>query len=381
MIIAKLKARAYEKIRRGHLWIFSDEIVEVDGNEDIGIVNLFFKDEFVGRGLYNSRAKNSIKVLTRSYEEIDEDFFVRRFKRALFRRTSLPPFRREVNAEGDLLPGLIVDRYGDVLVVQFRSLALEKMKPQILSAIVDVYSPRSIYERSDFESLPENGLSREKGLLYGPMPATKIVEENGLKFEVDVVNGQKTGFFYDQRESRKFVKENFHFGKGLDLFTYTGGFALSMASNGMKVDGMDISKDDLQIARKNALLNEVNVNFLEGDAFDLEHLGKYDFIVADPPSLIKKREEKKKALELFKRLMDQIFEHLNDNGIVGICSCAYNIDEEMILKSVGKSARDKNRIIRPIKWTGLPIDHPYLLSMPETNYLKCLWFEAFNDMI
>ncbi len=381
MIIIKLKARAREKIKRGHLWIFSDEIVEVDGDENIGIANLFFEDEFVGRGLYNSNAKNSTKFLTKSYEKINKNFFVKRFKRALSRRTSLPPFRREVNAEGDFLPGLIVDRFGSVLVVQIRSLALEKMKDKIIDALIETYSPKSIYERSDFESIPENGLSREKKLLYGPMPEPQIVEENGLKFMVDVVNGQKTGFFYDQRDSRTFVKKISTQGKGLDLFTYTGAFALLMASKGMKVDGVDISKADLQVARKNAYLNRIDVNFLEGDAFDLETLGKYDFIIADPPSLIKRREEKPKAFNLLNTLMDQIFDHLNANGIVGICSCAYNIDREMLLKIVGRSARNKNRIVRPIKWTGLPIDHPHLLSMPETNYLKCLWFEALSDVI
>ena len=381
MIIVKLKARAYEKIERGHLWIFSDEIVEVDGDENVGMANLFFEDEFVGRGLYNSKSKNAIKFLTKSSDKIDKNFFVKRFKRALLRRTSLSSFRREVNSEGDLLPGLIVDRFGNVLVIQIRALALEKMKDEIIDALVEVYSPTSIYERSDFESIPENGLSREKGLLYGPMPKTQIVEENGLNFVVDVVKGQKTGFFYDQRDSRNFVRKISTTGKGLDLFTYTGAFALLMASKGMKVDGMDISEKDLQVARENADLNKLHVNFFEGDAFDLEGLGKYDFIVADPPSLIKKRKEKSKAFNLLKGLMNQIFDHLNTDGIVGICSCAYNIDREMLLKVVGRSARDKNRIIRPIKWTGLPIDHPYLLSMPETNYLKCLWFEALSNVI
>lgn len=381
MIVVKLKARAREKIKRGHLWIFSDEIVEVDGDENVGIANLFFKNEFVGRGLYNSKTKNSIKFLTKSYKEIDKNFFIKRFKIALSRRTTLPPFRREVNAEGDFLPGLIVDRFGDVLVVQMRSYALEKMKDEIIDALVEVYSPKSIYERSDFESVPEDGLSREKKLLYGPMPEPQIVEENELKFIADVMNGQKTGFFYDQRDSRTFVKKFSSVETGLDLFTYTGAFALLMASKGMKVDGVDISGSDLQVARENAALNGIDVNFLEGDAFNLENLGKYDFIIADPPSLIKRREEKPKALNLLNTLLDQVFDHLNTNGIVGICSCAYNIDREMLLKVVKRSAIDKSRIIRPIKWTGLPIDHPHLLSMPETNYLKCLWFEALSDVI
>ncbi len=381
MIVVHLKKRGKEKIERGHLWIYADELKDISADEDVGIANVFFDDELLGRGFYNGKANNSLKIFTRGYEEINEEFFVKRFQFALNRRRNLPPFRREFNAEGDFLPGLIVDRFSDTLVLQIRTLALERLKGEIVKALVKVYNPKSIYERSDFESLPEEGLQREKGLLYGSMPTEKILEENGLKFKVNVVKGQKTGFFYDQRDSRNFVRKIALKGKGLDLFTYTGGFALSMAVNGMFVDAVDVSEEDLKVACENARLNKVDVNFMKRDAFDLKGLGMYDLIVADPPSLVKKRSQKAKARDLLLELMDQIFDHLEENGIVGICSCAYNIDRDMLTKVVVKSATNKKRMIRTLGWTGLPIDHPHLLSMPETDYLKCLWIEATSSVI
>lgn len=379
MILVKLNKRGMEKLLRNHLWIFLDEIKEVISDEVSGIANLFYDDEFVGKGLYNGRSNNAIKVLTLKDEEINFEFFEKRFKIAMIRRKNLPPFRREINSEGDLIPGLVVDRFGKVFVIQIRSLALEKMKNSIIEALVKVYSPESIYERSDFESLPEEGLSRGKGLLYGKAPEPQVVEENGLRFLVDVVNGQKTGFFYDQRESREFARNLSLKGKALDLFTYTGGFALNLAKNGMNVDAVDISTQDLEIGHQNAEMNDLKVNFIKQDAFDIKNLDLYDLIIADPPSLIKRKSEKNKAMDFFSKLTDQIIDHLNDKGYACICSCAYNVDVEMMEKIVLNVSSKKSTIVRPLRWTGLPIDHPHLLSMPETDYLKCFWFEILKQ--
>ncbi len=377
MIVVYLNKRGREKIKRGHLWIYEDEMKSTNSDEEVGVANIFFEDEFLGRGLYNSKADNPLKVLTRTYEEINEEFFVRRFQMAWKRRKKFyPRFRREFNAEGDLIPSLIVDRFYDTLVLQIRSKALENMKEEIVNALVKVYNPLTIYERSDFESLPEPNLSREKGVLYGLYPREEILREDGLKFKVNVVKGQKTGFFYDQRDSRIFVKKLASRGKALDLFTYTGGFAIALASKGMEVDAIDISIEDLNVAAENAEMNKVKVNFICQDAFDLSGLKMYDIIVADPPSLIKKRSQRPKAFELLKNLVDQMIEHLNENGKIGLCSCAYNIDRDMLKKVVLKSASEKGKVVKLIGWTGLPLDHPHLLSMPETDYLKCLWAEV-----
>ncbi len=379
MIVVRLNKRGMEKIIRHHLWIFSDEIKEVISDEISGIANLFYEDRFVGKGLYNGRSKNAIKILTLRDEEINTEFFEKRFKIATARRKNLSQFRREINSEGDLIPGLVADRFGSTLVIQIRSLALESMKDRITEALVRVYSPDSIYERSDFESLPEEGLSRSKGLLYGKEPISQIIEENDLRFLVNVVKGQKTGFFYDQRESRQFSRKLASEGKALDLFTYTGGFALNLAKCGMNVDAVDISTEDLEIGRQNAKMNGLKINFIEKDAFDIKTLGLYDLIIADPPSLVKRKEERNKALDLFSKLTDQIIDHLKDKGYACICSCAYNVSIEMIEKIVLNSSAKKSVIVRPICQTGLPIDHPYLLSMPETNYLKCFWFETLKS--
>ncbi len=381
MIVVKLNKRGMEKIARNHLWIFSDEIKDVISDEISGMANLFYEDKFVGKGLYNGKSNNAIKVLTLKDEEINVHFFEKRFEMAGIRRKNFSQFRREINSEGDLIPGLVVDRFEKTLVIQIRSLALEKMKNFITEALVKVYSPDSIYERSDFESLPEDGLSRSKGLLYGKEPTPQIIEENDLKFLVDVIKGQKTGFFYDQRESRKFARNIANLvssGKALDLFTYTGGFALNLAKCGMDVDAVDVSQEDLEIGRQNAKTNDLKINFIEKDAFDIKMLGSYDLIIADPPSLVKRKAEKGKAMDLFSKLADQMVDHLKDKGYGCICSCAYNVDAEMIEKVVLSAATKKSAIVRPINWTGLPMDHPHLLSMPETDYLKCFWFEILK---
>ncbi|BBJ27936.1 class I SAM-dependent rRNA methyltransferase [Athalassotoga saccharophila] len=379
MIVIRLNKRGMEKISRKHLWIFSDEVTEIIADSESGIANLFYENHFVGRGLYNGRSKNIVKFLTSKDEEINEDFFKKRFNLALKRREGFSKFRREINSEGDLLPGLVVDRFGDLMVIQIRSLALEKMKDSIVKALVDLYSPSTVYERSDFESLPEEGLSREKGLLYGKIPQPVIVEENGLKFLVDIVKGQKTGFFYDQRDSRKFAREFARGTYALDLFTYTGGFALNLAKAGMSVDAVDLSEADLETGRQNAIMNGLEVNFLRGDAFNLKDLGSYDLIIADPPSLIKRKEDKQKAFDLLLKLTEEIFDHLKEGGRVSLCSCAYNIDRTMMEKVILNSSQKKNLIVRPLGWTGMPSDHPTLLSMPETDYLKCFWFETLRS--
>ncbi len=383
MVIVHLNKRGVDKVRRGHLWIYKDEVKKVEAEDDVGVANVFFEDEFIGRALYNAKAKNVLKMLTRTYKEIDENFFVERFEAALKRRRVLrTKFRREFNAEGDFIPSLVIDRFDTTFVVQIRSRALEELKEDIVSAMVKVYDPLTIYERSDFESMPEEGLSRYKGVLYGLHPTTEIVTEKGIKFKVDVVHGQKTGFFFDQRDSRAFVKGiSFRGGKALDLFTYTGGFALSMASCGMKVDAVDISQDDLDIASQNAKMNKLKVNFINADAFDLKNFGTYDLIIADPPSLVKKKSERERAYQLVKGLVDQILDHLRDGGRFGFCSCAYNIDREMLKRAVSKSASEKGKWVRVLGWTGLPIDHPHLMSMPETDYLKCLWCEAGDNVL
>ncbi len=383
MIIAYLKKRGAEKVKRGHLWLYADEVKEIQAETNVGIANVFFEGKFLGRALYNAKSKNILKMLTRKDREINEGFFIERFKLAVKRRKILKSkFRREFNAEGDFIPSLIIDRFNTTLVVQIRSMALEELKDTIVSAMIEVYDPLTIYERSDFESMPEEGLSKYKGVLYGLYPTFEIVKENGVKFKVDIVHGQKTGFFFDQRESREYVRKlSIRAGKALDLFTYTGGFALSMAKAGMKVDALDISQDDLEIASQNAKSNNLNVNFIQKDAFNLEGLGTYDLVVADPPSLVKKKGERKKAQRLVEELMNQIFDHLKDGGRFGFCSCAYNIDREMLKDTTAKIAAKKGKLIRLLGWTGLPVDHPHLISMPETDYLKCLWCEVNDNVI
>ncbi len=375
MKVVFLKKGIERKIKNGYPWVFRDEIERVIGEGREGEVsNVFSKDgEFLGKG-FHTRSRISVRMLTSKDEEINADFLKRRIERAFYIRKDLGESYRLVHAEGDFLPGLVVDKYGDGFVVQLRTKGMELLRDEITKALVGLFDPSFVYERSDFETSSDEKLERRKGLLHGKEPEILFVKEHGIVYEVNVKSGQKTGFFFDQRRNRRKVRE-LPGEKALDLYTYTGGFALNLAASGFEVIGVDKSEDDLEIARRNAKRNGLRVSFIRSDVFEFLETDKstYDVIVADPPSLIKRKSERKKAVSILSKLVELVSRRLNIGGTFVLCSCAYNIDVSLLVESMRRGVEGKSLFWRITEVTHQDIDHPYIAQIPETLYLKCVW--------
>ncbi len=374
MRVVYLRNGVERKIKNFYPWIFRDEVKEIVGEEGY-IANVFSrKGDFLGKGFF-SKSHITVRMLTSKDEEIDEEFFLRRIRKARLKR-NFPDDQsfRLVHAEGDFLPGVIVDKYKDGFVVQFRTKGAEALKEKIVNAILGTTNASFIYERSDFETSSREDLERRKGPLYGKTPEVMTIEENSLKFIVDIAHGQKTGFFFDQRKNRKLVR-TLPGKSALDLYTYTGGFALNLAASGFDVTGVDKSEDDIEIARENARINNLKVEFVSADVFEfLRRISrKFDVVIADPPSLIKKKSEKKKAISILSQLTNLVKDVLNIGGIFVVCSCAYNIDMHALIESMRRGIEGEGLIWNILNITYQDTDHPYIAQIPETLYLKCIW--------
>ncbi|AKI97308.1 class I SAM-dependent rRNA methyltransferase [Kosmotoga pacifica] len=387
MLIVRLKKGLENKLLNGYPWVFKDEIEEIEGETYLGSeVNVFSSDfKFVGKGLYNPFSRRTIMFLTTKDEAIGDEFILSRLVNALSWRKRLfeEPYYRLFHGEGDGLPGFIADRYGDTVVVQFRNAIVELFKDRIVNHLIDIVSPATIYERSDFEMRVGEQIQRNVGLLYGNIPNGPLtIRENGISYLVDIVQSQKTGFFYDQRESRFFARrivEELGLKKGLDLFTYTGGFALNMAIAGAQVIAVDKSGIDLEFGSKNATLNGLvnKVSFLQSDVFEylkaLEKREQFDIVVIDPPSLIKGKYEISKGIKFLKELVEGALDTIRSGGVIGLCSCAYNLTLSHLIEALRKASAGKGVYYRFLGVTYQSRDHPWVLQIPETLYLKCLW--------
>ncbi|OAA30963.1 methyltransferase [Kosmotoga arenicorallina S304] len=387
MLVARLKKHKEKKLLNGYPWVFEDEVEELQGKAFLGSeVNVFSSEyRFIGKGLYNPFSRRSIMFLTTKEEPIDEEFFLSRLTGALAWREKIfnEPYYRLFHSEGDGLPGFIADRYGDIIVVQFRNAIMELFKSKIVSNLVDIVSPVTVFERSDFQMLAGEKTQRNVGLLYGAEPPDSvIIKENEVSYVVDVVRSQKTGFFFDQRDSRLFARRivsEFDLKRGLDLFTYTGGFALNMALGGAQVIAVDKSDFDLELGKKNAALNKFSkkIEFIRSDAFEyletLEKREQFDIVIIDPPSLIKGKHEIPKGIKLLTTLVERSLEVIRSEGVIGLCSCAYNLTLDHLVEALRKASVDKGIYYRFLGITYQSRDHPWLLQIPETLYLKCLW--------
>ncbi len=292
-----LKKGKERKVRNLYPWVYRDEVRKIEEGDVVADV---FSHEgvFVGRGLYSKGARIVWRFLSREYDPIDRNFFVRRVEEALNRRGKINSTAfRVVFSESDFLGGLMVDRYNDGLVIQVRSRGMEEVKGTVIDALTEALSPSFIYERSDMESRRYEGLEPVKGPVLGDVPDRLTITENGINFYVDVVNGLKTGFYLDQRRSREYVADLIDEGmEVLDLFSYTGGFSVYAALRGGRVLAVDTKEEALDLARENARLNGVEIRTLRYDAF--KFLGEtedvYDVIIADPPAISKRKDERKK---------------------------------------------------------------------------------------
>ncbi|MDD2430546.1 MAG: class I SAM-dependent rRNA methyltransferase [Firmicutes bacterium] len=384
MLIVLLKSNREAKVLNGYPNIYRDEVKKVEGLEEDGAICNVFSDgfRFLGKGLY-SKSNVSVRMLTLKDEEIDGKFFRKRVEEAALKRKGFGDSYRLIHGEADLLPGVICDKYQDYLVLQIRSVGMERYKTMLISAIVDVVMPKGIYERSDFLSSASDILTRNVGLLYGENPPDEMsITEHGILYKVDIKKGQKTGFFFDQRDSRFFVSQiTPQNGLALDAFAFTGGFALNMAKSGAsRVIALDKDEDAVTLGIKNAAINGLaNVEFITTryENYMKSYQGEpFDIIVLDPPSVIKKKEERKKGLEIFQNIVSLAIPHLKDGGILGLCSCAYQLDLNLLIDAIRKAYNETFKVLQVIGVTSQSKDHPWILSYPESLYLKCIWVKV-----
>lgn len=372
-------------IRRGHPWIFSGAVERCEGDDQAGAVADIFdnKKTWIGRGLYNPKSQLRVRLLTWKNETIDQRFFAIRLDQALaFRSEQLGATNnayRLINGEGDFLPGLIVDRYGDYFVCQFYTAGMESFKKEIVAALLELAPVTGIFERSEGRVREEEGLDAAVGVLAGaPPPETLAIDENGQKFLVDIRRGQKTGFFLDQRDSRQFLSTLTHGRSVLNCFAYTGGFSVFAYGGGAKeVVTFDSSMPALEIAENNLSLNgyaDAPGEVIKGDAFAYlkETDSKFDVIVLDPPSLAHRRGDLDAATGGYKFLNLHALKHLNAGGILMTFSCSQHLPRDLFQKVVFGAAVDAGRKATIIKQLGHPIDHPVSLHHPEGEYLKGL---------
>ena len=377
-------------VLRGHPWIFSGAIERSHGDERPGVGDVFdSKGNWLARGLYNPKSQIRVRVLTWEKEPIDGDFFARRVRQAhAFRQAHLAAATsayRIVNGEGDLLPGLIVDRYGGFLVCQFYSSGMALFRDPILNALSDLDSIEGIFDRSEGRIGDEEGLPSSVGVALGEAPPQAIeIRENGHKFLVDVRRGQKTGFFLDQRDNRAFLASLARDRSVLNCFAYTGTFSVyAFAGGATEVVTFDSSQGALELAERNLDLNsfaDAPGELLKGDAFAyLKEIDrKFDLIVLDPPSLAHKRSDVDAAAGGYKFLNLHALKHLNPGGILLTFSCSQHLSIDLFQKIVFGAAVDARRKIAVIKRLGQPIDHPVSLHHPEGEYLKGLALRAVD---
>ena len=373
--------RGAERARGGHLWIYRSDVRDAEGVEGGAVVRV--RDErgrVVGQALYSSSSEIALRLLTVRDETIDREWWRARLCAAAARREGLEQEAgayRLVYSEGDLLPSLIVDRYRDVLVMQTLSQGADALKGMFTELLVEEFAPRAIVERNDVRVRALEGLPQQTGVLYGEEPGELEVVQHGVRFRVAPLGGQKTGAFLDQRENH-LAARRYARGRALDCFTFNGGFALSIAGVCERVTGLDISAEAVATSRRNAELNGAsNVEFREANVFDalhaLESAGeRFDIIVLDPPAFAKNRASVAAAARGYKEINLRALKMLAPGGHLVTCTCSYHMTEPLFLEVLAEAARDARRRVQLVERRTQAQDHPVLLGVPETLYLKCV---------
>ncbi|HEX7955739.1 MAG TPA: class I SAM-dependent rRNA methyltransferase, partial [Pyrinomonadaceae bacterium] len=372
--------RGAERAREGHLWVYRSDVRDPGGAEGGAVVRV--RDErgrAVGQAFYSARSEIALRLLTTRDDQVDREWWRARLRAAAARREGLgreADAFRLVYSEGDLLPSLIVDRYADVLVLQTLSQGAEALKATFVELLVEEFAPRSIVERNDVRVRALEGLPLSAGVLYGDDPGELEVAQHGVRFRVAPLGGQKTGAFLDQRENHLAARA-YARGRALDCFTFNGGFALSIAGVCESVAGLDISAEAVAAARRNAELNgAANVEFREANVFDalheLEAAGeRFDTVVLDPPAFAKNRASVEAAARGYKEVNLRALKMLTPGGHLVTCTCSYHMTEPLFLEVLAEAARDARRRVQLVERRTQAHDHPVLLGVPETLYLKC----------
>ena len=378
-----------QRVLGGHPWVFRSDIEREDGAADgLPVRVLTSAGRFLAMAVYNPRSQISLRILSRRDEPIDGAFIRGRVHRALDYRRRFADLNscRLIFAESDGLPAVIADKFGEVIVLQILCLGMERFKGDIVDALVQELSPRGVYERNDVPVRELEGLSQQTGLLFGEVPDRVEMQENGVRFLVDVREGQKTGFFLDQKENRAAIAPFVPGMRVLDCFTHTGSFALHAAHYGAaEVTGVDISEHACACALENARLNGVEdrVRFECANAFDFlrahQTAGEqYDVVILDPPAFTKTRSAVEGALRGYKEINLRGMKLTRDGGYFVTCSCSQHVTPDLFRGMLLDAQKDAKVQLRQIEWRTQGRDHPILLASPETQYLKCGIFQVFK---
>jgi 23S rRNA (cytosine1962-C5)-methyltransferase len=371
--------RGEQRLRNGHPWIYKSDVVQVDAAGGDMVAVLDSRGQHVGHALYSSRSEIALRLFTRGPQVPDLSTWRDRLRQAFDFRTTLgldATAFRLVHGEADLLPGLIVDRYGDYLVLQALSQTTDRMLPEITALLVELAAPAGILARNDPRVRLLEGLEQRVEVLHGTVPDTIEVREGRVDYEVDPYHGQKTGLFLDQRENRR-AAARYARGRCLDAFSYNGGFALTLAPFCREVLAVDISDQAVERIRANAARNRItNVEARAMNVFDelreLERRGEtFDTIVLDPPAFAKSKSAIPKALSGYKEINLRALKLLPPGGFLITCSCSYNVSEAAFAEIVAAAAIDARTDVAVVEKRMQGRDHPVLMTVPETYYLKC----------
>lgn len=383
-------------IKKGGMWIYDNEIASVAGsfkNGDIVIVHDF--DGYpLGKGFINQISKIRIRMLTRDIgQDIDNTFFIKRLENAWeYRKKTVDTDScRIVFGEADYLPGIVIDKFADILVVQSLALGMDRYKDLIVQGLKEILARdginiRGVYERSDAKVRLQEGMERVKGFIGGEFDTEVQIVENGVKYYVDVKEGQKTGFFLDQKYNRKAIRKLCKDAKVLDCFTHTGSFALNAAQAGAKsVLGIDASGSGIAQAVRNAELNGLQgvAEFECADVFDrlpeLEEAGeKFDVVILDPPAFTKSRNSVKNAVKGYREINLRAMKIVKDGGFLATCSCSHFMDYELFTKTIGQAAANVHKVLRQVEFRTQAPDHPILWEAGESYYLKFYIFQVIE---
>ena len=397
LAVVTLKKGEGRLLKSGGMWIFDNEIASVMGsfvNGDIVLVHDF--DGYpLGRGFINTNSKIVVRLLSRDENTmIDEEFFEKRVWDAWEYRKKVTDTSscRVIFGEADFIPGFVVDKFSDVLVVQSLALGIDRLKGTIIEALKDILAEdgiqiRGVYERSDAKVRRQEGMELTKGFIGEEFPTIVQIEENGVKYEVDIKDGQKTGFFLDQKYNRLAIQRLCKNAKVLDCFTHTGSFALNAGIAGAQsVLGVDASETAVNQARRNAELNGLDgtVKFLCEDVFELlpelEVKGeKFDVVILDPPAFTKSRSSVKNAVKGYREINLRAMRLVKDGGFLATCSCSHFMTYELFTQTIGQAAKNVHKRLRQVEYRTQAPDHPILWSADESYYLKFYIFQVCND--
>jgi 23S rRNA (cytosine1962-C5)-methyltransferase len=381
-----ISPRGVDRLRSGHLWIYRSDVRSTEAEPGAIVRLLDERGHFQGRAFYSDKSQISLRLLTREDVPVDRAFFLGRLSRAADFRAGVvenSDSYRLVYGDGDLLSSLIVDRYGDYLVIQTLSQGTERLKDLLVDMLVELFSPKGILERNDPRVRLLEALDQRVGVLYGQVPEEIVTKENGISFACSLQKGQKTGSFLDQRENH-WAARQYASGEVLDCFSYQGGFALTIADRCQHVEGIEMAPAAIGAAKRNQELNSIaNVSFREGNTFDIlkeydEEGRRFQSVILDPPAFAKNRDSVAAAHRGYKEINLRALKLLEPGGFLITCSCSYHIPEALFLQIVAEAATDARKAVAVVERRTQARDHPILLTVPETHYLKCLIFRVLQ---